>query len=826
MQPAAHQLGANLPQGMPSGVYVAGTLAGRGEARPRPLAEWQRFVLVHGVNALGHDLAAILGRELAEIEALRQTGAASGRGRARGRKSFAELFELWHGRPPRDDEWRKPVYFEKRGAYEWLPLEVALTATLVGNMGVTEIAEVLTARLRAITNDERAVRTPMAVQNHISRMGLQASDVLGGITASAAGREIGSYTLVHQAIRSGQLRTRYVGRLLVISHQHWAEWKARIQAPPEGYVQLSTLKEALSIASDKLSEFGRMGYIPGAVQVKPYGTKNMHTTQFGSWYVPQAVADSLLANRREGKPMPWHGKPLMDNLKVTYRLWEKRRHPTACPTCQQIWGDGGAPSNFDAYIKRYPALAHGAKRHLTMVWSAGLTTAEVAQQTSRTVGEVKQAIANGLLNASEIDGEVRITRTDATRWKARKCPTGEGDKSWIAVSTAMKQYLFTLDELSAFMADGRLKSKLGTDGAMRGITYVLRHQCGQLRETLGFSHEQAAARARVSEAELGRLLQGVDWRGAGGIPLSTLQAVIKRVRSCAGFDIDEAAKKLGVQAQWVRDRIADGTVALRRNQWHERTYITAPMLARLQAAQMAAPRQPRLGAGWARLAEAAGIAGVSTTTLGRWADDGELRTQTTSSGRRFHEDDVRARARLYWQTVRFKRAKRPAWLRAELEGGSEEVPAHDDTQVGHAMSTPPPMDTRGTAIPPAAQAAQQAQEAVAPSGAVVDGLIAWMRSRKVFLNPLKALRAQQRAIDGHAREAALTVDRLLRRSHASLLDLDLIAFGDLDARSRREAVDLAMAFVGARRECMPAVERDRMAAAIDALCAPTGRSRM
>ena len=128
------------------------------------------------------------------------------------------------------------MFFEKRGAYEWPPLEVAFLATLVGSMSVVQIAEVLTARLKAITKDVQAQRTPAAVQSQIARMGLQTSDVLGGIAASAAGREIGSYTLVHQAIRAGQLKTRRVGRLLVISHQQWATWKTRIQAPPEGFV--------------------------------------------------------------------------------------------------------------------------------------------------------------------------------------------------------------------------------------------------------------------------------------------------------------------------------------------------------------------------------------------------------------------------------------------------------------------------------------------------------------------------------------------------------------------------------------------------------------
>lgn len=804
----------NLLPVMPVGSHVMQGAGAAGEkARGRPLADWQHFIVSHGASALARDLAAVLGREVEEVETIRQTGASGGSGVRRQRTPYAELFERWHGRPPRDDEWPAPMFFEKRGAYEWLPLEVALLATLVGSIGVVEIAEVLTARLKTITKDAQAERTPAAVQSQIARMGLMTSDVLGGITASAAGREIGSYTLVHQAIRAGLLRTRRVGRLLVISHQQWAEWKTRIQAPPEGFVQLSTLKEALSIASDKLSEFARMGYVPQAIQARPYGTKNLHTTQFGSWYIPKAVADGILADRREGRPMPWHGKPLMDNLKVTYRLWEKRRHPTACPTCAQIWGDVGAPTTFQAYVERYPPLAHGAKRHLTMPWNAGMTLAEVAQHASCTMDEVQKAVSNGMLAATEVEGALRITRTDATRWRARRCPTGEGGKSWVALSTAMKQYLFTQEELAAFMADGRLKSKVGTDGAMRGITYVLRHQCSQLRETLGFTHEQAAQRAKVSEAELRTLLEGVDWRGAGGIPLPTLQAVIKRVQSRAGFDVEEAAAKLNVQPQWVRERIADGTIALRRNGWDERAYITAPMLERLRAAQAAGPRPQRLGAGWVRLAEAAGIGGVSTTTLGRWADAGDIRTENRPAGRYLDADGVRDRARVYWQTVRFKRAKPPAWLRAELEG-----------ELMRPVQLKPPASAKAHATLEVTSVPCTAARSQPTSPALVDGLITWMRASKIYLSPLKVLRAQKRAKDGQSREKAAAVDQLLRRSHRSLLDLELIAFVELDEPSRREAVDLAIAFVGVRQEPMSAGEWDRLKRAIDALCEPIERS--
>jgi len=632
----------------------------------------ERFVATHGIGALNLDLATVLGRSVDEIEATKKALAGTGNGRNGARetaKGFEELFQLWHGRPPLDGEWRAPTLYARRQSYEWLPPEVALLATLVGQFGIEEIAQVLTTRLQTITGDSTASRNRMAVQNQISRMGLASSDLLGGISVSEAGREVGSYTLVHQAVRRGQLKTRQVGRLLLIPHAAWNAWKARIQAPPEGHVQLSTLKGPLGLASDKLSEYARMGYVPNAVQVKPYGMKNLHTTQFGSWYVPKEIADQLLADRRAGRAMPWHGKPLLDNLKATFRLWQERQHPKGCTTCAQIWGEAGSPRGFEDYIARYPALAHGAKRHLTMVWNPGLTIAEVARQAHRTDQYVRRAIANGMLATKRMGRTTYVTRTDVARWIARKCPTGDAEKSWVSIETATKQYLFTPAELNDFCDRGVLKSKVGADGAMRGIRYVSRHQCALLRENLGFTEEQAAARARVTVPQLRALLEGVNWRGAQGIPLATLQAVIKRIQSREGITVEEAAEAMGATAEWVNDCIADGTITVKRNKWDERLYLTPPMLEKLRAVQFEPTRRGRLSPDWGRLSESAGLAGVSTTTLIQWGKAGEIRRRHEATGWHYHLDDVRARARSYWETVRFKRARAPAWLRAEMSAG-------------------------------------------------------------------------------------------------------------------------------------------------------------
>lgn len=624
--------------------------------------DWQAFVLEHGWRAQAHELAAVVGQTVESVQRLRRTGACQP---LRKGKRFIELFSLWHGRPPEEADWPLPRKSGAGGNYEWQGPEIALLASLVGTMGVPEIGQILTNRLRDITGDAAAERTRVAVQVYINKIGMQTQDVLGGITTTEAAREIGSTAIINQAIFKKQLPARRVGRIWVIPHDAWRAWKAKRIFPPDGYVLLSSIREALSIRSDKLSEFARMGYIPTAVRCNPYGTKGP-STQFGTWYISAKTADTLLADRRAGRPMPWHGMPMQDNLRATFKLWQKRMHPETCKTCAEIWGKKGAPRTFDEYAKRYPPLAHGAKRHLTRPWSPGLTIREVAVHAGCPVVRVRRAIANGMLAISIEGGRQYVSRTDATRWKARKCPTGEGEKSWLSLVSASKAYLFTLRELRAFIAGGKLKSKTGTNGAMRGVVYVSKHQCGQLREKIGFTEEQAARRIGVSVPRLRQLLDGVNWRKAKGIPLATVQAAIKRLESREGYTIQEAATEAGVTAQWVMDRVRDGSIKVCRAKWdRRRIYITAPMVKRLKQVKLNPVARERFNDEWLRLSEAANEAGVCTTTLIHWAEKGELPRRQSKAGWRYHREAVRARARVYWKSVRFHRAAPPAWLGAE-----------------------------------------------------------------------------------------------------------------------------------------------------------------
>jgi hypothetical protein len=625
------------------------------------IADWQAFVIAHGWRAHAYELAAIVGQTEEAIQRLRATGACARLDKA---KDFSELFALWHRREPGDDDWPAPRKMGSGKGYEWQPPEVALLASLVGQISQAEIAEVLTARLREKTGDAEAERTATAVQVRTNQIGLQTTDVVGGLTTSEAAREIGSFAIVNQAIAKGEIPTHRVGRLHVIPYDAWRNWKEGRTFPPEGYVQLSTLREPLGIKSDKLSEYARMGLVPTALRCNPYG-KRGPSTQFGTWWISKETADQILAHRRAGRAMPWHGK-YADNLRTTYRLWSERKHPPQCKDCMEIWGAPGAPKTFEEYATRYPGLAHGAKHHLTRPWSPGTSLEDVARQSGKTVQDIQRAIDNGVLAATSEHGVLFVTKTEATRWIARKCPNGEGNRSWISLEDASSLYFFTMGELRGLIDDGALRTRVGSTGTASGVELVLRHQCGQLREKIGFTEEQAARRLGISVARFRHLVDGVDWRGSNLIPLATVQAVRKRLESRAGYTIDEAAVELGVADGWVKEQIARGTIRVSRAKWdRRRLYITEPMLKRLREAAKQPREVERLGADWLSLSDAALEAAVSLATLNAWGVKGELAFREHKGVRYFHREAVRIRARAYWTNPRLHRAIPPAWLSEE-----------------------------------------------------------------------------------------------------------------------------------------------------------------
>jgi len=629
----------------------------------------QAFILAHAWRTPLVELAAVLNTTVKEVETVRKNCVEHAEP-----KRFAELFLLWHGRAPEEAEWPAPRRWQN--GYEWQTRELLLLASLVGTMTKKRIAEVLSARLRQITGDDNAERNETAVQLALQRTGLQAGDLLGGITTPEASKEVG-LSVIHSAIANGQLSTRRIGHRHVIPYDEWNRWKASRSEvlPPEGYVQLSSIREALGIRSDKLSEFARMGHIDTAVRCFPFGRNNVKSTKFGTWYVDKAVADKLVEDRHAGRPMPWHGKPLEDNLKVTFRLWEKRRHPDTCLTCGQIWGDKGAPASFAEYVERYPVLEHGQKRHLTRPWSPGMSPEEVASHVGCDVKRVKIAIRTGALEATKQGRRHFISRTNATLWKARRLPTGEGDRSWLSWNMATRLYSFTTEEIEEFVKKGKLQTKVITNGEARGESFLLKKQCATLREQLGYSEEEAASRAGVDVEALRRLLNGVTWRQVnnGRIPLQTVQAIIKRKKSASGHTLEEAAGLLSVSLEWVEERIKDGTVRVLSVSWDpDRLYLSTPMMKRLQkfldmgGSKSEVIGKHKIGPNMLLLTEAAEEAGVTPSTLLKWREKYGLTSKQSTVGMIYSREDVRSCARRFWLTRRKStRIQPPLWHQQE-----------------------------------------------------------------------------------------------------------------------------------------------------------------
>lgn len=626
------------------------------------MTAWESFILEHGSHVRSHLLAAIVGQPEAAIDALR----ARVRPRNGPRRTFQELFALFRGRAPQDEDWPRPR-LSGRHSYQWLAPELELLASLVGRMDTRAIAAVLTERLRTITGDPTAVRTRTAVQVRQNKIGLQSADVVGGISVQDAGREIGARAILYHHMRIGTLRFFKVGRNLVIPHDAWTAWKATRIFPPKGFIRLARLKKPLGIRSDKLSEWARAGYVPTAIRCTPIGTSEM-STRWGTWYIDPKVAKKLTADRRAGRPMPWWGKPEPYNLKVTWRCYQKRRHPEACETCRGIWGPAGAPMTWDDYVVRYPPLAHGAKRHLTRVWTPGLRIEDVAKDAGTAAATVSRAIASGVLRAHKYQGRVYITRTDATRWKARRCPSGGSFRSWLSVRTACRAYGFSRAELFRHVKSGRVRMKVGDHGPMRDVQYVLKQQVRELRNDIGFTECEAARRVGVSVARLRILLRGLHWRQAERIPFDTVTAAKKRQESENGATLGEVAKILGKSVAWVRAEIQAGTIRPLRSKWDKkRLYVTMPMFDRLMEAALNPRQRKRWTTDWMLLSDAAVLAGVSPTQVIRWAEDRELVRRKHPDGYlRYHRRSVMARTRRYWaEENRYKRATPPAWLQED-----------------------------------------------------------------------------------------------------------------------------------------------------------------
>jgi hypothetical protein len=360
---------------------------------------WQQFVLEHGWYAHKEDLARVLEQPADAIEAFRRhqaKGACKRRPRA---LDFGELFALWHGRPPAEEEWPAPRQRGNR-PYDWLQPELTLLAKLMGTMSVDDIATFLTTRLQQLTGDATAIRNRNSIQVQVNRIGLQTSDFVGGMTTTTAGKRVGSLAVVQQAIHSKKLRTFRIGKRHVIPFDEFDRWMATRETPPDGWVTLSSLRVPLGISSDsKLPEYAALGYIPHVRQVQGISCAR------GVWYIAPEQAQQILEDASAGRPMPWHGKPLLGNQESMWKKWQLRKHRW-CRTCTGIW-KGHVPKTFEDFCAQYGTLTVGQKRHLTIDRSKPRTTAA-----SRPHGSVRRR----MLDAGVTIYEAAALLQQRSRW--------------------------------------------------------------------------------------------------------------------------------------------------------------------------------------------------------------------------------------------------------------------------------------------------------------------------------------------------------------------------------------------------------------------------
>lgn len=610
--------------------------------------KWQDFVLEHA-QGLRHDATAhIVGVTEQEVRQIRYQAGASN---CRRLERFAEVFKLWHGRDPQDSDWPVPRREGSSRCYQWHPPELALLVSQIGLLGPNEIATLLTHRLRKVTGDPRAARSRSAVMVRIQQLGLQVSDLQGAITVAEAAHQLRGRTPIDKAIKRGELVARRVGKYLALDLRSWKAWLEKRDIAPPGSVRLSTLKGPLGIKSDKLSEWARAGLIPDTVRVNLCG--DGPTTQFGTWFILETTAKRLIADRAAGRPMPWAGKPYASNLATTWALYSKRRHHESCPDCSRIWSGLPAPRNLEEFSERYPPLTLSAKRHLTSNLSRGFTVMAAASYASCKTADVSAALRKGLLKRTR----GRITLAELQAWMGKGRPTGRTPLQWIAEETAMQRYGVTRQELRQIQEI--------TSRESNGVREYSRVQCA---EHFGpdYTRIRAARVLGVTPHKLDALCNGLEWQRHDIVTQSMMIQLRRRMEHSQGDTPTSAAKRLSVPLASVQAAIDEGVIEPLRSSHDAALLIITPPMLRVLRAHLRKPSLPKPPPGLT-LMEASRHAGVSTATLLKWCNDGEVRYRGAQPGRVYDPASVEARAREYWANARSGRQydkRRPSWISA------------------------------------------------------------------------------------------------------------------------------------------------------------------
>lgn len=619
--------------------------------------DWRAFVVEHGWRARRDHLAYVLGQPVTAVDRACQNGACKRLPRA---LTFSELFTRWHGRPPAEADWPPPV---KRGRrYEWQEREVLFAASLEGSIGTDQILRILTARLQKLTGDPTAQRRHGDLQRVRQRTGLQAGDLVGGMTTREAAKRAGiTKSLIHQEIRRGRLRTFRIGHRHVITERAFHDWQApRLPAPPKGWVKLWDLERhvGISVGSSRLSWYAKQGLIPGAVFCAGH-----------RWWIAPERAAELRRRFRAGLPMPWHGRYTHPSVtRRSHDLWRRRRHE-ACAECRAIWKRaGGEPASFADFHQRWPGIPERDKRHLTA--PDGLSATKAAESLGMDKHTLTAAIAARELEASKVIGRWVIRRAALRKWLAGlhrrgavAAPTTRKGYDVLTFKHAASRYWIDLDVLLNAAEDGRLPVVPRHNGEP-GVrpTDVARLFAG----ARGLSLADAAHYARISKAQFLASARARGWRP--GEPITQRLAHEVRTRQHKPgwlLTYAEAARRLKRSVAWVRGAIAAGL--LRPLRGVDRRQIVLGRKAVDALIRKGVPKDlPRPKRGrpieWLQGEQAADHAGVTISTVKRWHSLGRLVTEVRLDGTYYAKSSVERAATQYWATCRFKRAMPPAWL--------------------------------------------------------------------------------------------------------------------------------------------------------------------
>ena len=276
---------------------------GRYQRKPMLATMLQRdraFIRRYGPFARDADLRRLL--KLSETGVSRARRAFKGRRRMDTRAMrYPALFEAYHGRPPRRSELPPPQYFRVRDSYAWSDEEEAVLLEWHGLVPREELARKVTVKMREVTRDPAACRTPEAVQAHAGQMGLDGRYLHGkqGIISTAAARASGiPFSLIYDAIEAQELTTFGEGKYRYITWSSWLPWRNNflrrrerrikaVAALPEKTISTREARQRLGIGE---SHLGR--YLAGKI---------LRAWKIGVWYISARSVEEVRQLRARGQ---------------------------------------------------------------------------------------------------------------------------------------------------------------------------------------------------------------------------------------------------------------------------------------------------------------------------------------------------------------------------------------------------------------------------------------------------------------------------------------------------------------------------------------------